>query len=86
MLILSRKLNEQIMIGDKIELSVLELRRDHVKIGIDAPSDVKIYRREVYEAIQEENRAAARADIRLPALDDMIEPTDDPSDTGPGGP
>lgn len=86
MLILSRKLNEQIMIGDKIELSVVELRGDHVKIGIDAPNDVKVYRREVYEAIQEENRAAARADIRLPTLDDMIEPADDSSDAGPEGP
>ncbi len=73
MLILSRKVDERIIIGDRIELSVVEIRGDQVKIGISAPRDVKVYRQEVYEAIQEENRAAARADIQLPTLQDMID-------------
>jgi carbon storage regulator len=76
MLILSRKVDERIMIGDRIELSVVEIRGDQVKIGISAPRDVKVYRQEVYEAIQEENRAAAQADILLPTLQDMIEKED----------
>ncbi len=73
MLILTRKVNESIMIGDRIEVSVVDIRGDQVKIGIAAPRDVKVYRQEVYEAIQEENRAAVAADITLPRLDTMAE-------------
>jgi carbon storage regulator len=61
MLILARKLHESIIIGDKIVVSVVEIKGDQVKLGIDAPASVKVYRREVYEAIQEENRAASRS-------------------------
>lgn len=80
MLILSRKVNERIMIGDRIELSVVEIRGDQVKLGIDAPKDVKVYRQEVYEAIQEENRAAVHADVSLPPIERMMQkrkPTDE---------
>ena len=49
------------MIGDQVEISVVDIKGDQVKLGINAPSSVKVYRREVYRAIQEENRAAARA-------------------------
>ena len=61
MLILARKSNERIMIGDDIEIAVVEIRGDQVKLGIVAPESVKVYRREVFDAIQEENRVAARA-------------------------
>ena len=60
MLILARKLNEKIIIGDNIEISLVEIKGDQVKLGINAPASVKVYRFEVYQAIQEENRAAAR--------------------------
>ena len=59
MLILTRKTNERIMIGEEIEVSVVEIRGDQVKLGIIAPRNVKVHRREVFEAIQDENRAAA---------------------------
>lgn len=59
MLILSRKINEKIKIGDDITLTIIEVRGDQVKIGVEAPKHVKVFRQEVFEAIQEENRAAA---------------------------
>ena len=59
MLILSRKLNECIMIGDKITIKVIANQEGQVKIGIDAPSDVKIYRKEIYDIIQQSNQQAA---------------------------
>lgn len=62
MLILTRKINERIVIGDDIEVSVVEIRGDQVKVGIVAPRTVKVYRREVYDQIQAENRAAAQGD------------------------
>jgi carbon storage regulator len=69
MLILARKINERIMIGDAIEISVVELKGDQVKLGISAPKDVKVYRHEVFDAIQEENRAAAKSEANsLPRL------------------
>ncbi len=55
MLVLSRKLDEKIAIGDNIEITVVEIRGDTVKIGISAPKDVKIYRGELLEAIQQAN-------------------------------
>lgn len=70
MLILSRKVNESIIIGDQIILSVVDIKGDQVKLGIQAPRHVKVYRQEVYEAIQEENRAAAMsAKTELPKID-----------------
>ncbi|MAG13864.1 MAG: carbon storage regulator [Spirochaetales bacterium] len=79
MLILSRKTNESIMIGDKIEISVVDIKGDQVKLGIKAPRDIKVFRQEVYQAIQMENRAAAQADTNLPVIDTMLE--SDGSDT-----
>ena len=61
MLILARKINESIMIGDQIEISIVDIKGDQVKLGISAPLQVKVFRREVYRMIQEENRQAAMA-------------------------
>ncbi len=60
MLILSRKVDEKIRIGNDITLTIIEVHGDLVKIGIEAPKNVKVFRQEVYEAIQKENRAAAK--------------------------
>jgi carbon storage regulator len=72
MLILTRKTGESIMIGDAIEIQVVELKGDQVKIGINAPKNVKVYRKEVYDAIQKENAAAAQAPPALPSLEAML--------------
>jgi carbon storage regulator len=61
MLILSRKINESIMIGDQIEISIVDIKGDQIKLGINAPKNVKVYRKEVYVAIQEENIQATKA-------------------------
>lgn len=61
MLILSRKKDESIIIGDNIEISIVDIKGDHVKLGINAPKDVKVYRQEVYEAILKENEAAVNS-------------------------
>jgi carbon storage regulator len=74
MLILSRKLNEKIIINDTIEVSVVEIKGDHIKLGILAPKSVKVYRHEVYEAIQSENKAAAKAPSDLGSLADFFTP------------
>lgn len=62
MLVLSRKGNESIMIGDNIEVRVIEIVGRSVKIGIDAPKDVIVHRKEVYEAIRNENLDAVPKD------------------------
>ena len=69
MLILSRKTNEKIMIGDDISISIIEIRGDQVRIGVDAPKTVKVFRQEVFDAIKAENKAAVESALVLPALD-----------------
>ena len=61
MLVLTRKENESIMIGDDIEVKLLDLKENQVKIGIIAPREVSVHRREVYLAIRAENSQAASA-------------------------
>ena len=63
MLVLSRQRDESIIIGDNIVVTVVDVRGDKVRLGIDAPREVSVHRREVYEAIQRENQQAAQ--IRL---------------------
>lgn len=62
MLALSRKKGEAIILNNNIEISVLEVKGDQVKIGINAPKEVSIYRKEVYLQIQEANEEAANAE------------------------
>ncbi len=86
MLILARRIGESIMIGDQIEISVVDIKGDQVKLGISAPSQVKVYRREVYAAIQEENRAAAAAAPKsLPHIEGLLEKKTPPGGAAPGG-
>ena len=63
MLVLSRQRDEQIVIGDDIVITVVEILGDKVRLGINAPTAIPVHRREVYEAIQRENQQASK--IRL---------------------
>jgi carbon storage regulator len=60
MLILDRKENQSIMIGDDIEITIVNIKGDHAKIGINAPSQIKVYRKEIFEEIQKANVEAAK--------------------------
>ncbi len=60
MLVLSRQRDESIIIGDNIVVTVVDVRGDKVRLGIEAPREVSVHRREVYEAIQRENEQAAK--------------------------
>jgi carbon storage regulator len=69
MLVLSRQRDETIMIGDDIEITVVDIRGDKVRLGINAPARIAVHRKEVYEAIRAENeRASALAGNELTAL------------------
>ena len=72
MLALTRKKGEALVINNNIEITVLEIRGDQIKIGISAPKDVPIYRKEVYLQIQQENEAAMSAD-GLDALNNLLD-------------
>jgi carbon storage regulator len=61
MLVLSRKIGEQVVIGDKITVTIMEVKGDSVRLAFDAPKDIKIYRGEIYAAIASENKQAAVA-------------------------
>lgn len=65
MLVLSRKINQSVMIGDDIEVILLETKGDTAKIGIVAPRDVKVFRQEVYVAIRAENEKSAQGPVTV---------------------
>jgi len=63
MLVLTRRHNESIMIGDSVEVIVVEVKGDQVKLGIRAPKNIKVHRKEIYLAIQKENINASKSVI-----------------------
>jgi carbon storage regulator len=72
MLALSRKVNESIMIGHDIEITVLEIKGEQVKLGINAPKSVPLYRKEIYVQIQEANKEAVSTDASPDVLKNMF--------------
>ena len=64
MLVLSRKLNQAIMIGDDVRIIVVSVDRDQVKLGIDAPRAIAVHRSEIYDEIQRQNREAATSQLQ----------------------
>lgn len=63
MLVLTRKISESIKIGDEITITIIDINNNHVKIGIEAPSLLKIYRKELYDRIKSENIKASELSI-----------------------
>ena len=82
MLVLSRQKDQTIMIGDKVEITVVDIRGDKVRLGITAPSEIPVHRKEVYDAIKQENREAAN--IKLEDIINLSDPSNNV--TNPGGP
>lgn len=72
MLALSRKMNESIMLGNDIEITILEIKGDQVKIGIRAPKVVPIYRKEIYLQIQQSNKEAIEESISADAIQKLL--------------
>ena len=72
MLALSRKANEAIVIGNDIEVTILEIKGEQVKIGINAPKSVPVYRKELYLQIQEANKEAVEANVDMNALKNLF--------------
>lgn len=78
MLVLSRKSNESIMIGNDVEIKIVEVKGDYVKLGISAPKSIPVHRKEVYEAIQRENIKATETQITdLAQLDNFLKKKED---------
>ncbi|MBB6447285.1 carbon storage regulator CsrA [Bacillus benzoevorans] len=65
MLVLTRKLKESIMIGDEIELTILAIDGEQIKLGINAPKNIEIHRKEIYLAIQTENNEALKTEVNV---------------------
>ena len=72
MLILSRKIEESIIIGDDIEITILGIENDKVKIGINAPKNIDVHRKEIYLQIQEENKLASQSNIEMESLKELL--------------
>jgi len=84
MLVLSRQKNQTIMIGDIIEITVVDIRGEKVRLGITAPPEIPVHRKEVYEAIQQENRQAAT--VRLEDIAKAARPRPGAGEAEPGAP
>ena len=72
MLILARRTDEKIRIGEDIVITIIEIHGDQVKIGVEAPKTVKVFRQEVFEEIQKENKAAAAGTEMLDTLSRLL--------------
>ena len=79
MLVLSRQRDETIMIGDDVEITVVDIRGDKVRLGITAPRSIKVHRKEVYDAIKRENEQAAKLKPQdVPDVPDQQTPPGEP--------
>lgn len=75
MLILARKKNESIRIGDDITITIVDVTGETIKLGIEAPKNIQIFRSELLKEVQQENKQAATAKINLQDLTEIIKPS-----------
>ncbi len=83
MLVLSRQRDESIMIGDNVEIIIVDVRGDKVRLGITAPKDIPVHRREIYDAIQREKaekKAAEKQQEKEPKAEQEETPQTDPEE------
>lgn len=80
MLYLTRKIGESVMINDNVEVTVVEVRGKSIKLGFTFPSDISVLRREIYDRIQEENRAAAAS---IESVSEILPPSTPGSESKP---
>jgi carbon storage regulator len=85
-LVLSRRVGESIVIGNEVVVTVLEVRGDQVRVGIDAPRDVQVHREEVYRGLEAENSSAAGSAERTRALVARLPSAARRPENGPQGP
>jgi len=79
MLVLSRQRDESIMIGDDVEITIVDVRGDKVRLGITAPKHIPVHRREIYDAIQREKAQKASGEAQAPAGNGEPTPTEEPA-------
>ncbi len=72
MLALTRKLNESIMIGNDVEITILDIKGDQVKLGINAPKSVPVYRKEIYLQILESNKEAVEGNASIDTFNKLL--------------
>lgn len=73
MLVLTRKIEQSVMIGEDVEVVILQIKGNNVKLGIRAPKENPVYRREIYEQIKEQNKMAAMASVdAIGVLQDIV--------------
>ena len=83
MLVLSRQRDESIIIGDNIVITIVDIRGDKVRLGIEAPTEIPVHRQEVYEAIQRENLKASQLDPNVARTVGRTSPSRTPAAKNP---
>lgn len=78
MLVLSRQRDESIMIGDDVEITIVDVRGDKVRLGITAPKSIPVHRREIYDAIQREKAQKAEAEVHAAPAGEAAEKPEEP--------
>jgi len=81
MLVLSRQKDESIMIGDEVEITIVDVRGDKVRLGITAPKSIPVHRREIYDAIQREKAQKANVEAQADGNNGQVEKTEAPTRT-----
>ena len=80
MLVLSRQRDESIMIGDDVEITIVDVRGDKVRLGITAPKEIPVHRREIYDAIQREKAEKAQTDTAVPPSEKQAAKPEEPAE------